>query len=1482
VEIHAVDTYLQREIDNAVKKIKDPIINFQSDIDLKPVRTKIKALRSELKAAPLQLKIDVNYEEVLDNIDAIRHQQENEDVRINFDPNTDTLETALASIQNRFTDMNSTVNANADTAAAETQLNYVARNRSSTVSMNLDPRTAAAFQGLMFTLIGAIPADKIKGALTGIATNFESLALAAGKVTTAVGTAGASIGTLGANLFGIAGDLTKVVGLAAAAPAFMSAFAAGIAVTTIAWNGFGDAISGKGKKGAEALAKLPKQAQDAALALRDLGKQLSAPIQKAFWEEMGTSLQDTAAVVIPRLSKGLQGTATQMARFTEGVLASFKQMAASGGLDTLFKNINTGFGNLSKGAKPFFDALNTLSVSGSKFLGPFGTFLADAAIRFNNFITSAEKAGKITIWIQEAVNTVKQLGSVVSSTTGIFKGLVEASRLSGGAGLRDFANGMKGIADTVNGEPFQSRLVMVLEGARRGTEALGDGFGKLMKVVGDSSVALGEFLAVSGRITGGLLGNLSAMFNGTGLGSGLLEMLDGLESAMITLEPGFRDLGSIVGDLGEIAGEVFRNMAPGINNLLSTISGVIAGLKDGVIAAMPVFNEFTQNILALASGPIIAIAQGFGNLLSIFAQLPGPLQTIITSLTLLVLFRSRITGLFSAISGSFATMRSGIAGDTEGLSKSMQNMYKHFGNAGTSLGSVGNAIRNIPFAAATSGLGGIATAAGGALKSLGSAAGQGLRGALSGGAAMLGGPWGIALGAGIALLSAYGQAQADSAAKVKDLSGTLEQQTGKITAATKGMMAQNVLDGATNGFDDFVRGVLQGSASVEETLRDMGLSTKDFVDKLSDPSGRDSFIKGLDEIAVAVKLGKPITDEMAAAVGKTKEELSGISGQSFAHLATKARDAAGELTKAEQNVRAIAEATGTNSAQASILAKNYETLASSTSSANDKFSALKQNLDILNGGAMTMADSQQAAAQAVLNTGSAFAKIKEDAGGAVQSLYSVKDGFNFATQAGIDLRTAVSGSTDSILQLGTAALQQALAAGKSTADANSIAIQAMQPGIAGLRSQLSTLGLAQPQIDSIIRSFGLMPDQIATAISVTGADKAQRDIMLVKLAGDAFANGNYKAVLAALPEPAKAAIASAMGDANVFKEGRYDAILAALDQTGPGKEAALAQILSVTNGDYTAALKAADLTAPAISSATGAAVTYKTGSYEAKLTAVNMNGDPVANARIQANAYKNADYTAELEAVNRNLGPVANAKAQALGYKNADYTAEIEARNLVGLPVAQATGALNGVPNIFRNITANDHASGVAYAARDAISTVQSKTVDVVVRYSALGKPGINADGNIWPAAFANGGIQTFATGGFSNLSENHVAQIARGAWPARMWAEPETGGEAYIPLALSKRIRSLKILQTVAEMFGFSLMKKFAEGGMMPAMTPSTSSVAPLVPSSSALGMSSRTTTTAQKPTIIVNVYPPAGMDTRAVGKSVIQELNWQIQSQT
>ncbi|MFF2402725.1 phage tail tape measure protein [Streptomyces goshikiensis] len=75
----------------------------------------------------------------------------------------------------------------------------------------------------------------------------------------------------------------------------------------------------------------------------------------------------------------------------------------------------------------------------------------------------------------------------------------------------------------------------------------------------------------------------------------------------------------------------------------------------------------------------------------------------------------------------------------------------------------------------------------------------------------------------------------------------------------------------------------------------------------------------------------------------------------------------------------------------------------------------------------------------------------------------------------------------------------------------------------------------------------------------------------------------------------------------------------------------------------------------------------------------------------------------------------------------------------------------------------------------------------------------------------ANGSVLSFYANG--GVREQHVAQIAPpGAW--RVWAEPETQGEAYVPLAGSKRPRSKAIVEEVVHRFGGEVAW-YANGGL-------------------------------------------------------------------
>ena len=125
------------------------------------------------------------------------------------------------------------------------------------------------------------------------------------------------------------------------------------------------------------------------------------------------------------------------------------------------------------------------------------------------------------------------------------------------------------------------------------------------------------------------------------------------------------------------------------------------------------------------------------------------------------------------------------------------------------------------------------------------------------------------------------------------------------------------------------------------------------------------------------------------------------------------------------------------------------------------------------------------------------------------------------------------------------------------------------------------------------------------------------------------------------------------------------------------------------------------------------------------------------------------------------------------------------------------------------------------YAAMTSLNSINGKTSHtyVVTEYISRTKSSGPGGPNV---ANANGSIMDYYADG--GVREHHVAQIApAGAW--RVWAEPETGGEAYIPFAASKRGRSRQIAEETVRRLGGGGIEWYASGGLTKGQIAATAS---------------------------------------------------------
>jgi len=150
--------------------------------------------------------------------------------------------------------------------------------------------------------------------------------------------------------------------------------------------------------------------------------------------------------------------------------------------------------------------------------------------------------------------------------------------------------------------------------------------------------------------------------------------------------------------------------------------------------------------------------------------------------------------------------------------------------------------------------------------------------------------------------------------------------------------------------------------------------------------------------------------------------------------------------------------------------------------------------------------------------------------------------------------------------------------------------------------------------------------------------------------------------------------------------------------------------------------------------------------------------------------------------------------------------AAIKALEAVGLKTKQLPDGKTAV------YTANGKALGAIGAVSTALNNLDGKTANTYVSttYTKTYRTQRQGERDYTNSKASGGILEFYAEGG---MREQHVAEIAP-AGTMRVWAEPETGGEAYIPLAPSKRGRSMAVLSETADRFGYRL-EKYASGGM-------------------------------------------------------------------
>jgi SLT domain-containing protein/murein DD-endopeptidase MepM/ murein hydrolase activator NlpD len=494
-------------------------------------------------------------------------------------------------------------------------------------------------------------------------------------------------------------------------------------------------------------------------------------------------------------------------------------------------------------------------------------------------------------------------------------------------------------------------------------------------------------------------------------------------------------LGPIPAALGAAA-SASPEMRDALGELWETSQPLIDALGDVAVIAAGIFTEgvgLAADTLQLALDIIGPVVDGFG-------ALPDPIQNATVMLGAFIATRKLMPNFADQMDRGFGAIQTGI------------------GNALDAFQPWGGKFEGAAADALTfrSKLNIVTT-------DLGRTAAQGFRGAINGVMGLFGGPWGVALATATTAIGFWAQEQAEAKARVDELRGSLDEQTGAFTRSTEEMVANEILQ-ATN----------------METLEAMGLTLTDVTDAIL--YGGDAY----DHVNGRIQAYGDELGEKGLKIDEVQDKLLPLE-----QLIRSESDAVEEATAAEQlaieSKEQLADETDEAKRAQEEFAEAIVVASDETNTMEQRVRGLKDALDVLNGAeksaeqaARDLYDSQQ-------TLGEFIAGVAEESGGLASGLWDIDEGMATISEEGNRFSEMMARHEEDMLAAAIAAYDKA-GGDENAAEAAAAAAEEYDKQVGALEDLLIQSGMSEEEVAALIETMEKTPEQINFAVSGNATD----------------------------------------------------------------------------------------------------------------------------------------------------------------------------------------------------------------------------------------------------------------------------------------------------------------------------------------------------------------------------------------------------------
>jgi len=331
---------------------------------------------------------------------------------------------------------------------------------------------------------------------------------------------------------------------------------------------------------------------------------------------------------------------------------------------------------------------------------------------------------------------------------------------------------------------------------------------------------------------------------------------------------------------------------------------------------------------------------------------------------------------------------------------------------------------------------------------------------------VMAGPWGLAIAAGVGLLSGWAASQDSATDATDDFSDSIDYQTGALDKNNRTVIAKGLAD-----------------KHMLETAEALGISTEDMVSALA--GQKDAYDRVTDAIGqkmLRTEADKNLGDDYKESVDEFGHAFFGMTVKMF-----NARDESGQLARAVGEVAKSADGARFTLADMSTgLSHNADLWADYGKEVDESRKALDgivSSLDILNGRFATGREATIAYEESLDN---ATAAIKENG----KAVTKHGDAFDTNSEKGRNNEKALIDLAKASESMAEARLRDADSSGEST----SKILADYEKQRTSLYNTARRMGLNEDAANDYVDSLLATPEELKTQVGLTGYDKAKNDM----------------------------------------------------------------------------------------------------------------------------------------------------------------------------------------------------------------------------------------------------------------------------------------------------------------------------------------------------------------------------------------------------